>query len=390
MNNNFCPWPFSHLSITSNSRLKACCVAKPFNISIHEIDDLKQWWKTYTPYQELRQHFIDDKQHPMCNTCWKQESVGFTSMRNRLNTNPTNTVDFDNFYIKDVEITGGRLCNLNCRMCGSHSSNQIEKEKRPWEPTYQLHEKINWLDDPIEQEKILKLLSLPTVKNIYFTGGEPQLMPCYQELLEKLSSIRNLNEMTVHFNTNATVFNEDFWKLIKLFKKRQIDLSIDSTDSGYETIRYGNTTWNKTRENVFRIRDYLAEPTNITELHICTTGQLANLDAGTALQNLMNEVKTIPNVNYYFILLPVVGYPEWEWQNIPKEILVNELEALGDKTGKIIFEYRAVLKNAINNNSFDKKYIEPLFAKEEYFKNKFGVCIWDRRPDWFKIYQDLA
>ena len=390
-NENFCPWPFMHMSTHNNSQLRACCVAEPFNIKIGQIEDLEEWWKTYPLYQELRQSFKDNKKHPLCNGCWQQEDVGFLSMRNRLNLSSANVVDMNNFNISDVEITGGRLCNLNCRMCSGYSSNQIEKESRPWESEYfGLGNKVNWLDDPIEQDKFLKLLVLPSVRNIYFTGGEPQLMPCYQEILGKLSKLRNLNQLSVHFNTNSTVFNEEFWKLIKQFRKRQVDISIDGVGATYEIIRYGNTTWNKTVENLYKIRDYLADDPNQTEIYLNVVAQLANLDSAVELQQLFDDLNNKDNLRLLATVLPVMHNKEWEWQNVPAEILTAELEKLSNHIGAVIDLFKDMIQQAINNNTFSKDLVATVFVKENYFKEKFGVCIWDRRPDWLLIYQALA
>lgn len=390
MNNNFCPWPFSHFSVHENGQLRACCVATPFATKITEVDDLNQWWRNSLNYKELRQSFREDKQHKNCKDCWQQESVGFVSMRKRLLINSTNKVDVDNYHIKDVEITGGRLCNLACRMCSRHSSTLIDKENRPWDGlALPGTEPANWLDDPKEQDKIIDVLKQPQVKDIYFTGGEPQIMPCYQEVLEKLDNIKGLRTMSVHFNTNCTVFNEKFWNLVARFKDRQIDLSIDATESAYESIRY-NGSWNKVLDSTLRTCEFLQD-IPFTKIHLTIVAQLANLDQAIELQNLYNQITDRKTKNIYSAtLLPVTHFPEWEWNNVPLQILEQIKKELELSKGKVIFEFRKMIDLSIERNSFKPHHAAQVLYKEKYFKEKYGVCLWDRRPDWFEIYQSLA
>lgn len=386
MTDNFCGYPFFHLSVGQSSELKACCVAKHFDLKIADVTDLNQWWQSDPAYNQLRQDHINNVQNSICKTCWQQEAKGFTSMRNRINEQLPKQLDIKNPIVKNIEITGGRLCNLACKMCSRASSNQIERENRPWEKNWPALKELNWLDDPKEQEKLLKLLCLPSLTSIYFTGGEPQLMTCYQDLLEKLATKKDLATMTVHFNTNATVFNKMFWDLIKQFNLRQIDLSIDAVGTAYESIRYGST-WPKVLKNILDINEYLPAENKITIICLTTVLQLSNVDQAVALEEFFTKIKTQQYVEYKFTLLPVTNFAEWELVSIPKEILQNEYDKIKNLSGVVIDEFKKYISVAIENNQFTKDYAAMALEKELYFKKQFGVDLWDRRPDWKEIYQ---
>ena len=121
MNPNFCSYPFNHLSIGQTSSLRPCCVGTPFRKDVEYIPDLVSWWQNSPQYKEIRDSHRRGEQHPACTTCWQQEAVGNNSMRQRV----TGPEDTDEEKLVHVEITGGRLCNLTCRMCSPMNSNQI-------------------------------------------------------------------------------------------------------------------------------------------------------------------------------------------------------------------------------------------------------------------------
>jgi sulfatase maturation enzyme AslB (radical SAM superfamily) len=386
MTKNFCNYPFRHLSIGATSEVRACCVAEPFPVKIQEIKDLNEWWANYADYREMRDSFKQDLQHTNCKTCWRQESAGSVSLRNRFAIKEVST---ETYGIEEVEFTGGRLCNLACRMCFGFTSSLIEKEKRPWDGSIERDlGPVNWLDDTIEQDKILKLLCTPTLKKIYFTGGEPQLIPSYQTVIGQLAERRDLSKLNVHFNSNCTVFNEYFWDKIRRFNYRQVDMSIDAVDTAYDLIRY-NGSWDKTYESVFRIRDYMSKVDHgFTRIYLTIVGQLGNVDQATALQELFDSLSAVTNLNigYDAILIPVTLTPEWEWQNVPVDILKNELNKLDNLSGTVINLFKKDLENAIVNNCYTKEMTKQVMIKEKYFKNQFGKCLWDRKPEWFEIY----
>jgi pyruvate-formate lyase-activating enzyme len=389
MTDNFCNYPFQHLSIGQNAELRPCCVAKAFKEKVHDVSDLSRWWQDHGPYNELRHAHRRNEKHPACETCWQQEAAGFKSMRYFVTTEQRRA-DPVNFKLENIEITGGRLCNLACKMCSPSSSNQIEREQRPW-VNYKPPGPINWLDDEAEQDRLIELLLTPSLRSIYFTGGEPQLMPCYQQLLEKWSSKRDLGQVNIHFNTNATVFNEAFWKQVRKFWIRQVDLSIDAVGDSYEQIRLG-ATWNKTRENALRIRDYMLQDDRPNIIYLTIVTQLTNVDQGVALQEFFDVLSSEQRsqAEYKVMLLPVTGNPEWSWSNVHPDILREERAKLEHAHGAVIDKFKTDMDTAISNNHFHVAHARKVMEKESYFQSKFDRCLWDLHPDWKQLYDSVS
>jgi pyruvate-formate lyase-activating enzyme len=388
MTDNFCNYPFQHLSIGQNAELRACCVAQPFKETVHDVADLSRWWQDHGPYNELRHAHRRNEQHHMCSTCWQQEAAGFKSMRYFVTTEQRKA-DPINFKLENIEITGGRLCNLACKMCSPSSSNQIEREHRPW-VNYKPPGPVNWLDDEAEQDRLVELLLTPTLRSIYFTGGEPQLMPCYQQLLEKWSAKRDLGQVNIHFNTNATVFNEAFWKQVRKFWIRQVDLSIDAVGDAYEQIRLGGT-WSKTRESALKIRDYIIKDNRPTIIYLTIVTQLSNINQGPALQQFFDELSSAvePRTEYKVMLLPVTNNPEWSWTNTHPDIVREALAGMEGLQGAVIEKFRTDLTTALDNNHFHPAHARKVREKESYFQSKFGRCLWDLHPTWKNIYEKI-
>jgi sulfatase maturation enzyme AslB (radical SAM superfamily) len=388
MPDNFCNYPFQHLSIGQNADLRPCCVGRAFKETVSDIKDLAYWWQNDNQYNELRQAHRRNEQDPACKTCWQQEASGFKSMRNYV-TSDQRRVDPNNFKLESVEITGGRLCNLACKMCDPNSSNQIERESRPW-TSWKPTGPVNWLDDAAEQDRLVELLLTPSIRSIYFTGGEPQLMPCYQQLLEKWSALRDLGQVNIHFNTNATVFNQAFWKQIRKFWKKQVDLSIDAVGEAYEQIRIGGT-WNTTRKNALQIRDYMLQDDRPNIIYLTIVTQLSNVDQGAALQEFFDELRGENGLQteYKVMLLPVNNNPEWSWTNTHPAILREERAKLTNKTGAVVEQFKTDLDIALANNQFHAVHADKVCEKETYFQSKFGRCLWDLHPDWKNIYKNV-
>ena len=392
LGDNACPYPNGHLSIGQKGELRACCIAKPFDKKVWEVDNLSKWWLESEEYKKLRQDFKEDKKNPTCYQCWSQESKQVKSLRQKVALEKHNSV---NPEIYNFEFTGGRLCNLACRMCDGNNSSLIHKEQRPWDQSRNIDLPLNWLDSEKEQKKVLEIIADEKVKKIYFTGGEPQIMPSYQTVLRKLIDMRDLSDVQVHFNTNCTVYNSDFWDCIKKFGTRRIDLSIDGTGQGYDTIRL-NGSWEKTRNILFKTRDSLFDIEDRgyqTYFNIVLVAQLANVDQGVEMQYLFNELSSKKRFNFEhkFSTIPVTGYEEWKWHNMPLEILNNEYKKIRNlNDGTVIETFKNQIKSAIENNCFTKLMAQQVLEKEVYFKNQFGFCLWDRKPDWFETYTKLA
>lgn len=392
MASNYCPLPFEHLCIGTNNALRPCCVGYQFDQTISSVDDLNRWWHESAEYKQLRQDFLDNKQPSQCEGCWSVEARGLESLRQKSLMRPLNK---EKTKLRYLEITGGRLCNLACRMCTSICSSTIGKESRPWEEPgvqHMIYQKsYNWLDEEENFQKVLKIIEQNEIEELYFTGGEPQLMPCYQRLLESVSKIKNVKSRDIHFNTNASIFNQTFFDYVKEYKVKTIDLSIDAVGDTYDVIRY-NGSWERTEENLFKIIEYMKDYTlGYTRFYLTIVIQLANIDQAVPLQELYDQLSAITQHNksiaWDSVLIPVTNFPEWQLHNLPIELLQHELKKLDNHSGIVIDKFKHNLQSAIEHNNYTPKMFESLKAKEAYFAQQFGKSLFHVNPDWLDYFQ---
>lgn len=92
-----------------------------------------------------------------------------------------------------------------------------------------------------------------TLKEIYFTGGEPLINPKVEEIIDFLIEKGVEKNITLQFNSNCTTVKDDF--LTKLSKFRQIDfaLSLDGMGADYEYIRYPSR-WSNVSKNILKLK----------------------------------------------------------------------------------------------------------------------------------------
>ena len=366
----YCDYPHEHLCIDSMEQLHACCVATPFSDGLSDVNDVTDWWYTNKEYNKIRKDLDSGIKNDMCNGCWKTEDLGLTSMR--LDRADNKTVPT---LLRTLEITAGRTCNLACRMCTPWQSNQIYKYDRPWfkDNNTALHHLakgglLNWMDNPVAYHKVLKIFKNNPIEHVYFTGGEPQLIKSYQNMLEDID--KNIG---VHFNTNATVYNEQFFESLDKFSNIQVDFSVDAVGPMYDLIRVGGS-YEEVKKNILRIIKRIDG-----EFRLVTVAQLANVNQGQMLQHLYDTMCIDKHVEK-FQLLPVNDHPEWRWENLPIKLLQDEYDKIEYSNGEVIKEYKIYLKMAIENNTHSTEYASKVIAKEEYFKSEQKVNLFEVEP----------
>ena len=136
MSNTYCRAAQEQLFITEKGKMQPCCYVEgpdsnnPDFVSsrLFNVKDPIDWFYNNETQQRLRDNLNGDVKDKRCSVCWKSESLNRESFRSRGNE----------FYklgpskLKILHITGGRLCNLACRMCSADLSSMIKHEQRPW------------------------------------------------------------------------------------------------------------------------------------------------------------------------------------------------------------------------------------------------------------------
>lgn len=258
--------------------------------------------------QDLRIQFLKGEQPKTCDRCWKEEDAGRISKRinSRIkmkhhydsvdwqNTNP------DQLWFIDLKL--GNICNLKCRICGSWSSSPWAIEEMAYTPTVKKKEHLAytflkqgaWPRDNNQFWENLKSL-LPSVKYFEFTGGEPFLIKEQFELLQYAVDNNFAKDISIHYNTNGTVF-PDRAELWDKFKHVEIALSIDNLGDRFEYERYG-AKWDEVQLNLSK---FFAMQSSKLEIQLCITINVQNV---YYLPEICDWIKSQPFSSVYFNML---------------------------------------------------------------------------------------
>jgi hypothetical protein len=104
-------------------------------------------------------------------------------------------------------------------------------------------------------------------------GGEPMLSVRHFKVLQQLVASGRARDITIHYNTNGSIFPIEHIDLFKQFKSIDIALSIDNIGERFEYERPG-VTWESVEEN---IKNYLAINTPSITISIHATINIQNV-----------------------------------------------------------------------------------------------------------------
>jgi radical SAM protein with 4Fe4S-binding SPASM domain len=263
-NENFCILPWMHLYAEPDGNVFPCCTAVPYP----GIPELKGSLKDNTlaeiyhsdEWNKLRKDMMEGKRNDACTRCWQFDDAGGSSYRkhnNNLFKKHFNLVDLtaedgsiEEFHFKAINIRFSTECNFACLTCGpSWSTGWNKYIIGPKGPNLKLEDNTKesvW--DQIKEH-------LPTVDEIYFTGGEPLMMPEHYKILDYLIQ-QGLTDMTLRYNTNMSNLNFYKYNVVdkwRMFKKVEVGASIDAYGERAELVRLG-TKWDQVEANLLSLK----------------------------------------------------------------------------------------------------------------------------------------
>lgn len=239
--------------------------------------------------ESLRHSFLSGQRDTVCDRCWREEDAGKPSLRQRLLSHRQSRnlqhglgkyVESGQYqqYPRVLTLIPGNECNLACATCSGHFSSKWNSLVRS-RPHVTHREMENWNMSDQEYRDIVEHSHL--LNKIELFGGEPFLNKRNQRLLlEPIMEMGTSSGITLYFNTNGTVFDEDYLtRLSRQFKFLEIRQSIDGLGEQFEYLRYG-ADFDEACENAERFR---ALPNSDFEV-ICTVSifnvlQLDEIDA---------------------------------------------------------------------------------------------------------------
>ena len=233
---HFCMAPFVHIQKNSFGEYNPCCM---FNDRIYsEYDSIHQAFNG-DENKLLRKKMLKDEYISGCDKCYRDESLGKKSYRQRFNER------YDESYIKhpiikELEIALSNKCNFKCVDCNTKFSS-------------------SWYDDDILLGRDFYIKKGRNIRNkvidndfdemdlneIKILGGEPFLDNRYIEIFKKLDT----SKITLFFVTNNSIFPNEKWiEQFSNFKFINFNISIDGVHDVAEFVRFG-TKFSKFEKN---------------------------------------------------------------------------------------------------------------------------------------------
>jgi len=175
-----------------------------------------------------------------CRICVNNERSGISSYREQFNLQAT-----DRPGIQFLDVRNSNVCNLRCRYCGPHFSNQWAME---------LGHQLHTISTPIDS--VVDHVISDSLHWLYFTGGEPMINSDHWSLLINLIDRGLSKNIKLLYNSNLTTIKYkdiDVADLWSQFRDVQVNVSIDAVGEPLSFIRSGSD-WNRIKTNIYRLK----------------------------------------------------------------------------------------------------------------------------------------
>jgi MoaA/NifB/PqqE/SkfB family radical SAM enzyme len=370
---NFCVYPFIHLQLDPDGRVRPCCkykVGDPTwqqNVPKMPESNIEELWNQ-PELQDLRSAFLKNEKPSGCKACWDEENAGIKSMRMLFNNAGKDFPDATFFQFvprqvpKSLDLKLSNICNLKCRICNPFlSSNWIKEHKElnlGDKETMELYvsnskEKFN---ENIDNKEIMQRWA-KDIDQLEFYGGEPLLQQEHDKILEIFSEYGKPNITQLYYNTNGTVCNEKFFELWKKFKEVTISLSIDDIGERFEYERK-NAKWDEVQQNIKLFKEYGIKHGVNLKLQLYITVGIFNV---IYLQEILDELKLFDLP----VVFNMVHYPHhFSLVNFPNQVKAYIEESLRklNTNGITFLDWSPSIDNIIRYMN-DREYSTDEFKK---------------------------
>lgn len=218
------------LTIFPDGRIGPCCQIGPEYLkpmSVITDPDRFQDLKTQDPPEA-------------CRICVNNERNSVSSYREQLNRMVRNTPG-----VQFLDIRNTNVCNLKCRYCGPHFSNQWAIELK-----HQSHTVSTSVDG------VLDHVISDSLHWLYFTGGEPMINPDHWSLLTTLVDRGRCKNISLLYNSNLSTIKYKDIDVINLwtqFRDVRVNVSVDALGEPLSYIRSGSD-WDRIKTNIDRLK----------------------------------------------------------------------------------------------------------------------------------------
>lgn len=287
--NSFCVLPWIHLATRPNGDMRLCCVSNSsgtesgdYTVGLVKKEngqpanfgqDLPTEAFNNEYMKSVRKTMLAGEVPASCLKCFEEEQQGVVSKRiwetgtwhldEKLDFNELiNETDEDGtipYKLQYLDLRLGHTCNLKCIMCSPHDSSMWVPEHKKVFPIFKsslIKKQIdwnastfnnNWHENPTFWEQVYD--QIPNIKQLYFAGGEPLLIKEHRKFLDEIINRGYAKSITLRYNTNGILINEEIISVWKQFKKVKVGFSIDGLESRGHYIRYP-LDWNTVEQNL--------------------------------------------------------------------------------------------------------------------------------------------
>ena len=352
------------LRINTNGECTSCCLQtvnyknennETLNIRKNTFDEIIN----SSTAKQIRDNLKQGKKDINCRQCWSLEDAGLQSKRL-----------LDNHHRAGegllLDLCMGTTCNIKCRTCGPESSAQWNKEY--WDINKSYNEISTYKDykgflrtfnDAFEDDSLVwKELenNKQDIRWIDMYGGEPMMMKKQWKFLEQLIKDDLAKNISLHYNTNGTIWDDEKYNILKEFKHISIDFSIDGIKDRYEFMRHP-AIWEEVIQNMETIK-------NIKDFKCQIAHTVSTLNVW-----YINEIYMWFK-GWDIYLNMVHGPPEYNISNIPEDIKKVITEKIGIKE-----KYQPVLdfmNSKITNFNF-QSFIDKTKQHDDYRGENYNV-----------------
>ena len=274
----FCYNPWTNIEVKMDGGILPCCKytlseSDPkFNLKFHSFED----YYHSKFLAEIKKDFVQGQWPSGCESCRLEEQNNIPSKR-QLDLDRWSEhyeqYQLDSGQLLTADLVVGNICNLKCIICDSYYSSLWREEYRK---IYSI-DNANIRADQIDLVQVLTKHA-PNLIHLDLSGGETFLsgVPEQKKMLKHYVESGQAANITLHYNTNVTVFpNEEWWELWSHFKEIDIQLSMDGIQEKFEYIRYP-AEWSTV---VTHVEQYVQKEKQLTNvrLSVCYTVSAYNI-----------------------------------------------------------------------------------------------------------------
>lgn len=243
---------------------------KEYNLSVSDINQ----WMTSEYVQYLKEELDVGNCIEECDGCWKQESSGFKSLRQKINDTVTcnrgqeldqtwvhsflKKSSYQKYKLVFADVKLSNICNFSCAMCSPVDSSKIfDQWKNQLDNKFVLKflsqdaDYFNKIIEINQNKKGYQYLTDILNQSIYhlkILGGEPLLD---KELLSILSEVESSKKtkISLHFVTNGSQDLISIVNKLPGYKNISFTVSLEGVGSIQDYVRQGSD-WTAIEKNI--------------------------------------------------------------------------------------------------------------------------------------------